>query len=136
MFFLEFSHKIPAPCRSFPRRFWRPALFRAGGTAPALWKSSLAQFRRHIRTRSLTLLDPEAALRTPEALFSLTTGSGSPRMLPYSGEQYALHIERLMQLEKQYERLHVRFRSDAAENTLLYVKEDAGVIMAKIDARM
>ena len=41
-----------------------------------------------------------------------------------------------MKLEKQYENLSVSVRSDLAQNMLLYVKEDAGVVMAKTDAPM
>ena len=70
------------------------------------------------------------------ALQKLTGITGAAAVLSYTKEQYALHIERLRHLEKQYENLCVRFRSDVAGNTVLYIKEDTGVIMAKIDAPM
>ena len=104
----------------------------------ALWRRSLEQLRSNIQTRrlSLTQLEPELAMLTPEILRPLIVGSGVAGALRCSGEQYARHIEMLRQLEKQHENLSVSFRSDVAGSTLLYVKEDACVIMAKIDPPM
>lgn len=42
-----------------------------------------------------------------------------------------MHIERVKQMEKRYTNLRVCFVSELTSNTLLYVKEDTGVIMAK-----
>ena len=105
---------------------------------PALWKRSLAQFRRNIKKQrlTLTLLDPELAVLTPELLRPLAVGSEAAGMLICTKEQYAQHIARLRQLEKQYENLRVCFRSDISGNTALYAKEDTGVIMAKVDVPM
>lgn len=95
-------------------------------------------FRKNIKKQrlSVTLLDPELALLTPDALRPLTAEVPSIPDFTYTKEQYMLHIERLRQMEKQHENLTVSFRSGLAGNTLLYAKEDAGVIMAKTDAPM
>ena len=105
---------------------------------PDLWKHSLALFRRNIKKQrlSITLLDPKLTVLTPEFLCPLVVGSEATGVRSYTKEQYALHIDRLRQLEKRYENLQVRFRSDVVNNTALYVKADTGVIMAKIDAPM
>ena len=84
----------------------------------------------------LTLLDPEAALLTPALLKPPLVEVFSIHDYTYTREQYLAHWERLRALEKQYENLTLTFRSELAGNTLLYVKEDAGVIMAKADAPM
>lgn len=47
-----------------------------------------------------------------------------------------MHIKRLRQMEKQYENLTVNFYSELESNTLIYVKEDTGVIIARTDAPM
>jgi len=114
------------------------ALFFGGDTLLLLWRRSLATFRKNIKKQrlSLTLLDPELMLLTPEALVlpmaELFHGEG----LTLTQEQYLACYDRLMKLEKQYENLSVSVRSDLAQNMLLYVKEDAGVVMAKTDAPM
>lgn len=106
-------------------------------TLLAAWRHELAVFRRNIKKQSLTLtlLDPAPAALSPEILCP-PAADGAARVIPCTGEQYALHIDRLRQMERQYENLHLRFRSDVAGNTVLYVKEDTGVIMAKTDAPM
>lgn len=105
-------------------------------TLEVLWKRSLAVFRRNIKKQrlSLALLNPELALLTPDALRPPMVEVFSIHDLTYTKEQYIMHIERLRQMEKQYENLSVNFRSEIADNTLLYMKEDTGVIMAKADA--
>ena len=103
-----------------------------------LWRHSLTQFRKNIKKHSLslTLLDPELAVLTPELLCPLAVGSDVPILLSCTKEQYALHIDQLRQLERQYDNLHLRFRSDVPGSTAIYVKEDTGVIMAKTDEPM
>lgn len=103
-----------------------------------LWRRSLATFRKNIKKQrlSLTLLDPKLMLLTPKSLVlpmgELFHGEG----LTLTREQYLACYDRLMKLEKQYENLSVSVRSDLAANMLLYVKEDAGVVMAKTDMPM
>ncbi len=103
-----------------------------------LWKRDLARFRRNIkrRTLTLTLLDPELAAGAPELLLPLAVGRDGACVLPCTTAQYAQHIARLRKLEAQYENLHLRFRSDVVRNTVLYVKEDTGVVMAKVNPPM
>ncbi|MBQ0037207.1 MAG: hypothetical protein KBS74_00885 [Clostridiales bacterium] len=100
------------------------------------WKRSLSVFRKHIKKQhlSLVLLDPECAHFTPATLHPPMRELFSAGDYTYTKEQYGMHIARLRQLEKQYENLKVHFVSDLADNTLLYVKEDMGAIMAKSDA--
>ena len=68
-----------------------------------LWRHSLTQFRKNIKKHSLslTLLDPELAVPTPELLCPLAVGSDVPILLSCTKEQYALHIDQLRQLERQ-----------------------------------
>ena len=100
------------------------------------WKRSLAVFRETIKKQRLTLvlLDPVCATPTPDVLRPPMRELFSDCDFLYTKRQYSMHIERLRQLEKQYENLKVRFVSELPDNTLLYVKEDAGVIMAKANA--
>ena len=107
-------------------------------TLGTLWRRSLYLFRKNIKKQrlSLALLDPESALLTEDSLFPLMEAVFSLRGLSYTKEQYMMHIERLKQMERQYENLTVTFRSRLADHTLLYVKEDTGVIMAKTDEPM
>ena len=97
------------------------------------WKQSLNQFRRTIKNQHLTLvlLDPECAVLTPDVLHSFAGELFSDNIITYSKEQYLLHIDRLKQMENQYENLAIHFVNELADNTLLYIKEDTGVIMAK-----
>lgn len=67
---------------------------------------------------------------TPELLRPLAVGGEAAAVLSYTKEQYALHIERLRHLERQYENLCVRFRNDVAGNTVLYA---AVLGLAEID---
>lgn len=82
----------------------------------------------------MVLLDPVCATPTPDVLRPPMRELFSDCDFLYTKRQYSMHIERLRQLEKQYENLKVRFVSELPDNTLLYVKEDAGVIMAKANA--
>ena len=127
------------PLFAMPERLVQQLAEQSGNEALlAFWRRSLAQFRRNIKKQRLTLmlLDPQLAVLTPELLRPLAVGGEAAAVLSYTKEQYALHIERLRHLEKQYENLCVRFCSDVAGNTVLYIKEGTGVIMAKIDAPM
>lgn len=127
------------PLFAMPEKLVMELAEQAGNeTLIVLWKKSLAVFRKNIKKQhlSLTLLDPELALLTPDALRPPLAEVFSLCGFIYTREQYMMHIERLSHLEKQYENLRVTFRSELAGNTLLYVKEDVGVIMAKADAPM
>lgn len=97
------------------------------------WKHSLNLFRKSIKKQHLTLvlLDPERAILTPDMLRPSVSELFSDSNFPYTKEQYLVHIECLKQMEARYENLKVRFVSEFAEDTLLYAKEDTGVIMAK-----
>ena len=100
------------------------------------WKRSLSTFRKHIKSQHLTLvlLDAERAMLTPDALHPSAGEFLSGSSFSYTKEQYLLHIDRLKQMENRYENLTVHFVNELADNTLLYIKEDAGVIMAKANA--
>lgn len=127
------------PLFAMPERLVQQLAEQSGNEAlPAFWRRSLAQFRRNIKKQrlTLTLLDPQLAVLTPELLRPLAVGGEAAAVLSYTKEQYTLHIERLRHLERQYENLCVRFRSDVAGNTVLYIKEGTSVIIAKIDAPM
>lgn len=127
------------PLFAMPEKLVRELTEQAGSeTLLTLWKRSLAVFRKNIKKQrlSLALLDPELALLTPDAIRPPMAEVFSLRDFACTKEQYRMQIDRLGQLEKQYENLTVTFRNELADNTLLYVKEDAGVIMAKADAPM
>ena len=127
------------PLFAMPERLMQALAKQSGNTElPTLWQRSLMPFRRNIKQHclSLILLDPQIAALTPDLLHPLTVDSETVGVLSYTEEQYALHIHRLYQLEKQYENLRVSFRNDIAGNTVLYVKENIGVIMAKTDSPM
>lgn len=127
------------PLFAMPEKLVMELAEQAGNETPiVLWKKSLAVFRKNIKKQrlSLTLLDPELALLTPDLLRLPMAEVFSIRDFTYTKEQYIMHIERLRHLEKQYENLRVTFRSELAGNTLFYVKEDAGAIMAKTDEPM
>lgn len=100
------------------------------------WKQSLSLFREEIKKQHITLVlqNPEHALLMADALHLPITELFSAWGYTYTKEQYIAHIEQLRQMEKQYDNLKVCFVSELADNTLLYVKEDTGVIMAKTNA--
>ena len=127
------------PLFAMPEKLVNELAGQSGSDAlPELWKKSLSVFRKNMKKQRLilTLLDPEAALLTPALLKPPLVEVFSIHDYTYTREQYLAHWERLRALEKQYENLTLTFRSELAGNTLLYVKEDAGVIMAKADAPM
>ena len=124
------------PLFAMPEKLVRELVEQTGDEALLLlWRHELTVFRRYIKKHrlSVTLLDPALAVLAPEALCALATGSDTVRKLPYTNAQYAMHIDRLRQLQKQYENLRVRFRTDVSRNILLHVKENTGVIMEKTD---
>ena len=100
------------------------------------WKRSLSAFRKNIKNQRLTLvlLDAERALLTPDALHPSAGELFSDSSFSYTKEQYLLHIDRLKQMENQHENLTIHFVNELADNTLLYIKEDTGIIMAKANA--
>lgn len=100
------------------------------------WKWSLSLFRKTIKKQHLTLvlLDPECALLTPDVLHPSVGELYPDDYFSYTKEQYLSHIEFLKQMESKYENLKIHFVSELADNTLLYVKEDTGVVMTKANA--
>ena len=104
----------------------------------AMWKRSLSVFHKNIKNYrlSITLLNPEAALESLDSLPVVVAEGDSIRTLAYSKEQYFRHVERLLQLENRYDNLSVTMRSDVSANTLIYVKEGKGVVLAKINYPM
>ena len=80
------------------------------------------------------LLDPECALLTPDVLHPSFGELYPDDYFSYTKEQYLSHIEFLKQMESKYENLKIHFVSELADNTLLYVKEDTGVVMTKANA--
>lgn len=100
------------------------------------WERSLGIFTNHLKKNRLTLvlLEPDCALLSPDALCPSAGGPFSAPVLRYSGAQYSAHIERLREMEKENSNLKLCFLREPAENTLLFVKEDTGVILAKASA--
>lgn len=97
------------------------------------WEECFRQFRENLREQHLTLvlLDPESTLSSPELRHPMMSGLFSADEIDCTQEQYRMHIAHLKKLEKQYENLTLRFVGKLPDNTLLYVKDDAGVIIAK-----
>ncbi len=104
----------------------------------AQWKKSLATFRRNIKKQRLfvALPEPKLALCTPESQRLPMAEILGAQDFVYTAEQYRSHIERLKKLAEQYENLTVAFKHEITSNLLIYIKEDAGVIMAKTDPPM
>ena len=100
------------------------------------WKWSLSLFRKTIKKQHLTLvlLDPGCTILTPDVFYPFSGELFSSNRFSYTKEQYLLHIDRLKQMENQYENLTIHFVNELADNTLLYIKEDTGVIMAKTNS--
>lgn len=100
------------------------------------WKQSVKIFQKHIKDNrlSIVLLDPELALFTPDKLcLPMAEMIGIPGFT-YTKEQYMANIEWLRQMETRYENLSVDFSTKITNNTILYVKEDVGVFIARTDA--
>ena len=97
------------------------------------WKWSLSLFRKTIKKQHLTLvlLDPECAMLTPDVLHPSAGELFSDNHFSYTKEQYLQHIDQLKQMENQCENLDIHFVNELADHTLIYIKEDIGVIMAK-----
>lgn len=100
-----------------------------------LWERIFALFCRNVQKQriTLTLLDPELALLTPSLLKLPLAEALSIHDFTYTQEQYLAHWEWLRLLERQYENLTVVLSSELDFHTLLYVKDDTGVVMAKAD---
>lgn len=79
---------------------------------------------------NLILLDARTALASPQDLHPPMAELLNLHKLSYTPEQYLAQLETLNQLAEQYENLHISYRPHSPHNLFLYVKEDAGVIMA------
>ncbi len=123
------------PLFAMPEGLVQSLSSKSGAILP-LWKKSLSDFRKNIEKQRLfvTLLEPKLALLAPQALRLPLSDALSLEDFTYTQEQYEEHIARLKRLCAQHENLHLSFRSDLSPSLLLYVKEDAGVLMAKADA--
>ena len=97
------------------------------------WKQNLEQFKENIKKQHLTLvlLDSESALLKPDSLRLSDGGLYPDNSFSYTKEQYLSHIEWLRKMESKYENLKVQFVSELADNTLIYIKEDTGIVMAR-----
>ncbi|WP_130838172.1 hypothetical protein [Lachnoclostridium sp. Marseille-P6806] len=100
-----------------------------------LWKQSVFSFRRSIEKQRLTLiiLDPKTAPLSPAAFRPPLAEFFACPEFSCTHKQYMQHFEAMRKLEKKYDNLTVVLRNDLSPDMLLYVKEDAGVIMAKAD---
>lgn len=127
------------PLFSLPESLAKELSEQTGGKAfLSNWKKSVSVFRENIKTQSLDLaiLDPQVALLTLERLSPPMTELLGAGNLVYTQTQYLRNYEHLLKLEKKYENLSVMTKDDLASNTLLYVREDVGVVMAKVDVPM
>lgn len=104
----------------------------------SLWKKYFSSFEKNIKNYklSLILLTPESALKESLPLLPPPAEFFSFGSFTYSKEQYLIHLKHLKKLEKQYKNLSVEFRHDLGFQTMLYVKEEVGVIMLKTDSPM
>lgn len=100
------------------------------------WRRTVEIFHNDITNHRLcmTLLDPELALLTPDMLCPPMAGLFCNSDIVFTKEQYRATIEYILHLEKEYENLTVKFSDNIEDNTMLYVKEDFGVFMAKTDS--
>lgn len=124
------------PLFAMPEKLVRKLSEQAGDDTLILqWKHRLSLFRKSIKQQSLTVVlpDPKSTIRTPVELRLPMSELFSDRVFPYEKEQYLMHIEHLKYLERRYENLKVHIVSAFPDNTLLYAKEDMGVIMEKTD---
>ena len=122
------------PAFAMPEKLAREISAQSGNEALLTeWKLSLNLFRKKIKSDrlSLVLLDPDEALKSPEKLCSIGSDIFEDGNRGYSAEQYLEHIDRLKKLEQQYENLRLFFVKELWGDTLLYVKDGAGAIMAK-----
>lgn len=108
----------------------------SGDLLISAWTRTAAIFRRYIKNNRLcmTLLEPELALLTPDTLCPPMAELFCASDFVYTKEQYKANIEQIRLLEKKYKNLTVKFSEKVENNTMLYVKEDVGVFMAKTDA--
>lgn len=100
-----------------------------------LWENSFATFKKQIEHSSLDIIlrDPEVMEKECEIFRSpiayLFDGDG----FVYSRAQYLAHVDQLLELEKKYSNLRVRFRHDISDNMILCVKDAVGIIVVKMD---
>lgn len=124
------------PLFAMPEKLVRELSEQSGNEALiSQWKRSLSLFRKNIKKQHLTLvlLNPECVVLTPDALRPSVDDLFSGDNFLYTKEQYLTHIERLAQMERKYENLEIHFASELADNTILYVKDDTGVVMGKMN---
>ena len=127
---------LSMPLFTMPESLARELTAQTGSEALfQLWEQSFALFCRNVQKQriTLTLLDPELALLTPSLLKLPLAEAFSIHDFTYTREQYLAHWEWLRLLERQYENLTVVLSSELDFHTLLYVKDDTGVVMAKTD---
>ena len=125
------------PLFALPENLVRELSEQTGNEAlQQLWKQSLAMFRKNIKKQHLTLvlLESERALQKQNALCLPMTELFSETDCIYTREQYVMHIRHLQRLAKQYDNLEICFVNEFVDNTLIYVKENTGVILAKWNA--
>ncbi len=101
----------------------------------SMWKQSVTVFRENIKNQQLHLsvLAPDIAVRNLPALMLPIAELLSTKGLVYTPDQYMRHFDHLKTISKQYRNITLSIEKKTADNTLLYVKEDIGVVMAKTD---
>lgn len=99
------------------------------------WKRCFNLFNNNIKKQHLTLvlLDSDCVFKASDMPNITMSELFSNCDFTYKREQYIMHIEQLRKLEKQYENLKIHFVRELPDNTLIYVKESTGVIIAKVN---
>ena len=80
----------------------------------------------------MTVLNPEIVLSSDSVSLPLRS-TFSAEEYSYTCKQYKKHIEYLQKLESECENFTLNFSDRISENTIIYVKNDAGVILTKAD---
>lgn len=98
-----------------------------------LWKNSLAAFRRSVKKQRVieAILSEDIALLRPDALELPAASMVLPKGFLYTEAQYLAQLERLRQLEKQYDNFTVIEKDDLPSHVLIYYKEDMSAAVAK-----
>lgn len=85
---------------------------------------SIEVFKSHIKKHSLSVVVLDPSCIKQEATSDL---------LFYTREQYRSIIEHLKALAEKYKNLKIFFQKEISPSTLIYAKEDVGVLIAKAD---